>query len=189
MGPCRLLLSNSTWSAGCRRTGVEREDAVFVCRCLPLLPSKWKRPVGSSACVYLSLSEGSNKAWKCCPQAVYECVCVCVRLEVWKWQKQEIKYCLWFPSLQVHSGQAKKMCHGLAFRSWGGNAAWICVWQEGQTDMWQKGDKVGEDTGTHLKDFPRFRWVSVLTVLLASPTRATNPLEKSCSQTLQKSIT
>lgn len=37
---CRLLISNSAWSAGCRQTGVEREDAVFVCRCLPLLPSK-----------------------------------------------------------------------------------------------------------------------------------------------------
>lgn len=56
--------------------GAEREDAAFVWRCLPLLQSKWKRPVGSSVCVYLSISEGGNKAWKCCPQAL--CVRVCV---------------------------------------------------------------------------------------------------------------
>lgn len=37
---CRLLISNSAWSAGCRQTGVEREEAVFVFCCLLLLQSK-----------------------------------------------------------------------------------------------------------------------------------------------------
>lgn len=32
---CRLLISNSVWSAGYRQTTIEYEDAVFVCCCLP----------------------------------------------------------------------------------------------------------------------------------------------------------
>ncbi len=125
---CRLLISNSAWSAGCRQTGVEREDAVFVCRCLPLLPSKWKRPVGSSVCVYLSLSEGSNKAWKCCPQAVC----------VFGWRSgsdRSRRSNIVYDSLPRRFILGKfKMCCGLAFdldsASMGSR---ICVWQE--TDM------------------------------------------------------
>ena len=117
---CRLLISNSAWSAGCRQTGVEREDAVFVCRCLPLLPSKWKRPVGSSVCVYLSLSEGRNKAWKCCPQAVCVCVCVCVCVFGWRSgsdrsSRSNIVY--GSPSSQVRSGLSLKNKSAVGFFS------------------------------------------------------------------------
>lgn len=129
---CRLLISNSAWSAGCRQTGVEREDAVFVCRCLPLLPSKWKRPVGSSVCVYLSLSEGSNKAWKCCPQAVC----------VFGWRSgsdRRRRSNIVYDSLPRRFILGKlKMCCGLAFDLDSASmSSWICVWQR---QTWRQTD-------------------------------------------------
>lgn len=140
--PCRLLISNSAWSAGCRQTGAEREDAVFVCRCLPLLQSKWKRPVGSSVCVYLLLSEEGSKAWKCCPQAA------CVfgwRSASDRSRRSNVAY----DSLPCRFilGKLKPSC-SLAFDlSYVSTSRWICVWQ-GQTGTWTDADDhPGTETG------------------------------------------
>lgn len=143
--PCRLLISNSAWSAGCRQTGAEREDAVFVCRCLPLLQSKWKRPVGSSVCVYLSLSEEGSKAWKCCPQAA------CVfgwRSASDRSRRSNVAY----DSLPCRFilGKLKPSC-SLAFDlSYVSTSRWICVWQ-GQTGTWTDADDhLGTEAGMFL---------------------------------------